>query len=122
MKGLLTAGHSRRLTSGGEAVAKEVWIVIAVETLLKKQEMSFVVKRAARAKNSVLRDVMSRIYGHRLIMALPPDVRKRLCPSVMGVSKYWGCAPVGGIAPELRRPTPAGHSHRLTSGGKAAEP
>lgn len=51
------------------------------------------------------------------ITALPPDVRKRLCPSVSSVIQSVGAAPRG-LAPTLLRSRAAGQSLRLTSGGK----
>jgi hypothetical protein len=51
--------------------------------------------------------------------ALPPDVRKWLCPSVLGGPKFGAAPQAGGIAPNLKDRLPAGHSHRRTSDGEA---
>jgi len=54
-----------------------------------------------------------------LVRALPPDVRKRLCPSGKVFSKRFGAEPPG-AQPQFQRPVTAGQSHRLTSDGVAA--
>jgi len=43
-----------------------------------------------------------------LVTALPPDVRKRLCPSVMTVLAVLGLRPWRDIAPKFKRPAHGG--------------
>jgi len=52
------------------------------------------------------------------VAALPPDVRKWLCPSVRTVRLMWGLRP--GRSPISREQFAAGQSRRLTSDGRAA--
>lgn len=52
------------------------------------------------------------------IAASPPDVRKRLRPSVKVFHDEWGYAPER--SPNPKSPLTAGHSRRRTSGGIAA--
>jgi hypothetical protein len=61
--------------------------------------------------------------------AMPPDVRRRLCPAVRCTQKIGRCPGsgslgtdlTGGIAPSTVRVATAGRSHRRTSGGKAGD-
>ena len=55
-------------------------------------------------------------------MAVPPDVRWRLCPTVSMFLIVSGAAPhaIGGIAPKSKKRVRRwGQSHHLTSAGKA---
>jgi hypothetical protein len=53
------------------------------------------------------------------VTAMPPEVRRRLCPAVQNCSRTLGLSPRGRSPCVYKNLTPAGHSRRLTSGGVA---